>query len=418
MKGIVLAYSGGLDTSVIMKWLVENYKVPVYAYVGNLGQNEDLEEIKERARVTGAKDVIVENLAECFVSDYVYSAIKANAIYEGYYLMGTSLARPIIAEGLVRAADHFAADAVSHGSTGKGNDQVRFEFSVKALSPKLKIIAPWRIWNFTGRKDLIEYAKKHKIKVPVTVEKPYSMDANLAHISYEGGILEDPFAEPPSNMFRMTMNPEDAPNKPEYVEIQFASGIPVALDGDKLPADTLLARLNLLGGRHGVGRVDIVENRYIGIKSRGVYESPGVTILMAAHRAVESITLDREVCHLKDSLAVKFAEMVYNGYWFAPEGKLLRKFVDETQTNVTGTARLKLYKGACYIVGRKSPVSLYNPHIVSFETAVADKNDATGFININSLRLVASHQQQAFTARAQKETARVTKKKHAATSKK
>lgn len=418
MKAIVLAYSGGLDTSVILKWLVENYRVPVFAYVANLGQNEDLDEIKERALATGAKDVIVEDLAEQFVREYVYSAVKANAVYEGYYLMGTSLARPIIAEGLVKTAARLDADAVSHGSTGKGNDQVRFEFSIRALNPELKIIAPWRIWSFTGRKDLIQYAKKHKIKVPVTVEKPYSMDANLAHISYEGGILEDPFAEPPSGMFRMTVNPEDAPNKPEYLEVQFASGVPVAVDGEKLSADRLLARLNLIGGRHGVGRVDIVENRYIGIKSRGVYESPGVTILMAAHRAVESITLDREVYHLKDSLAVKFAEMVYNGYWFAPEGKLLRKFVDETQTNVTGTARMKLYKGGCYVVGRKSPVSLYNPHLVSFETPVADRNDATGFININSLRLVAASQQQALTARAQKETAEVARKKHVTSYKK
>ncbi|MBI4243479.1 MAG: argininosuccinate synthase [Planctomycetes bacterium] len=390
MKSIVLAYSGGLDTSVILKWLVETYKVPVYAFIANLGQDENLNEIKERALQTGAKEVVAENLTEEFVSNYVFTAIKANAVYEGYYLMGTSLARPVIAKYLVSAAEKFGADAVSHGSTGKGNDQVRFELSIKAINPSLQIIAPWREWSFDSRKSLFDYAKQRGIKVPVTVEKPYSMDANIAHISYEGGVLEDAYKEPPEDMFRLTKNPADAPAVPEYIEIEFEKGAPVALNGKKLLPSQLLSELNTIGGKHGIGRVDIVENRYIGIKSRGVYEAPGVTILMYAHRAVESITLDREVYHLKDSLAVKFAEIAYNGYWFAPEGVLLRDFVEQTQKNVTGTARLKLYKGSCSIVGRKSPCSLYNPEIASFDTQAWNKADATGFINLNAQRLIAS----------------------------
>jgi argininosuccinate synthase len=388
VNSIVLAYSGGLDTSVILTWLRETYQVPVIAYVGNVGQDEDFEAIREKAYRTGAADVIVDDLRDAFVETYVVAAIKANAVYEGSYLLGTSLARPVIAEGLVKAARAAGASAIAHGATGKGNDQVRFELTVKALAPDLAVIAPWRTWSFVGRSDLLEYAAKHGIEVPVTAEKPYSMDANLMHISYEGGILEDPWAEPPEDIFLWTASVHDAPDEPERVEISFEKGVPVALNGEKMKPADLLAALNAIGSRHGVGRVDIVENRFIGIKSRGVYETPGATILLAAHRAVESITLDREVAHFKDSLVPKFAELVYNGFWFAPEMDLLRSMVETTQASVTGTVRLKLFKGGITVSGRKSPYSLYNAEQSSFETRMSiDASDSGGFINVNGLRL-------------------------------
>lgn len=388
MNSIVLAYSGGLDTSVILTWLRETYQVPVIAYVGNVGQDEDFEAIRAKAYRTGAADVIVDDLRDSFVETYVVAAIKANAVYEGSYLLGTSLARPVIAEGLVKAARAAGAGAIAHGATGKGNDQVRFELTVKALAPDLAVIAPWRTWSFVGRSDLLEYAAKHGIEVPVTAEKPYSMDANLMHISYEGGILEDPWAEPPEDIFLWTASVHDAPDEPERIEISFDKGVPVALDGEKMKPADLLAELNAIGSRHGVGRVDIVENRFIGIKSRGVYETPGATILLAAHRAVESITLDREVAHFKDSLVPKFAELVYNGFWFAPEMDLLRSMVETTQASVTGTVRLKLFKGGITVTGRKSPYSLYNAEQSSFETRMSiDASDSGGFINVNGLRL-------------------------------
>jgi argininosuccinate synthase len=385
---IVLAYSGGLDTSVILAWLKDTYNAPIVAYVGDVGQDDDFEAVREKAVRTGADDVIVGDLKDEFVSEYVFAAIKANAVYEGSYLLGTSLARPVIAKGLVEAARATGSDAISHGATGKGNDQVRFELTVKALGPDLGVIAPWRTWSFVGRTDLLEYAASKGIPVPVTAEKPYSMDANLMHISYEGGILEDPWAEPPPDMFQWTTSPEDAPDTPETIEVGFERGVPVSVDGEALSPARLLAVVNEIAARHGVGRVDIVENRFVGLKSRGVYETPGATVLMAAHRAVESLTLDREVAHFKDSLVPKFAELVYNGFWFSPEMDLLRATVDKTQEVVDGVARLKLYKGTTTVTGRKSPNTLYNPEQVSFETRTAvDPADSGGFININGLRL-------------------------------
>ena len=388
MKKIVLAYSGGLDTSVILTWLKETYNAPVVAYVGDVGQDDDFEAVREKAFRTGADEVIVKDLKDEFVAEYVFTAIKANAVYEGSYLLGTSLARPIIAKGLVEAARETGGDAIAHGATGKGNDQVRFELTVKALAPDLAVIAPWRSWSFVGRTDLLAYAEKHGIPVPVTAEKPYSMDANLMHISYEGGILEDPWNAPPDDMFLWTASPEQAPDVAESVEIGFEDGMPVSIDGEYLSPARLLARANEIGARHGVGRVDLVENRFIGIKSRGVYETPGATILMQAHRAVESLTLDREVSHFKDSLVPKFAELVYNGFLFAPEMDLLRATIEKTQEVVKGTARIKLYKGNATITGRRSPNSLYNSQVSSFETQMTvDPSDSGGFININGLRL-------------------------------
>lgn len=389
MNKIALAYSGGLDTSVILTWLKEEYGIPVIAYVADVGQDEDFAAIRDKAFRTGAVDVVVKDLRDEFVADYVFPAIQANAVYEASYLLGTSLARPVIAKGHVDVARETGSDTVSHGATGKGNDQVRFELTIKALAPDLTIVAPWRSWPFVGRSDLLEYAEKHGIPVPVTADKPYSMDANLMHISYEGGILEDPWAEPPADMFLWTEAPEDAPDRPETVEIEFEAGIPVKLNGEVCSPAQLLAAANAIGARHAIGRVDIVENRFIGIKSRGVYETPGATILMQAHRAVESLTLDREVAHFKDSLAPKFAELVYNGFWFAPEMDLLRSTVATTQRVVNGTARLKLYKGNATIVGRKSANSLYNAELSSFETQMTvNPADSGGFININGLRLV------------------------------
>ncbi len=388
VKKIVLAYSGGLDTSVMLRWLKENYHCEVVCYCADVGQGAELSGLEEKAHATGASKLYVEDLREEFVRDYVWTAVKANAIYEGVYLMGTSLARPVIAKRQIEIARQEGADAVAHGATGKGNDQVRFELTYYALQPDIKVIAPWREWEFKGRTDLITYAKQHDIPITATAEKPYSMDANLMHISYEGGILEDPWAEPPENIFQLTRSPENAPNEAEYIEISFDKGEPVAINGSPLDPVTLLEMLNKIGGAHGIGRVDLVENRFVGMKSRGVYETPGVTILHAAHRALESLTLDREVMHLRDSLSVKFAECVYYGFWFAPEFALLRKTIEETQTKVTGDVRLKLYRGNTIVVGRRSPHSLYDENVATFEAdTVYNQRDAEGFIKLNALRL-------------------------------
>jgi argininosuccinate synthase len=387
-KKVVLAYSGGLDTSVILRWLIETYQCQVVAFVANLGQEEELEGLREKGRKSGASKVYVEDLREEFVRDFVFPMLRANAIYEGGYLMGTSIARPLIAKRQVEIAKAENADAVSHGATGKGNDQVRFEMTYLALNPLVKIISPWKIWEFKSRTDLIKYAQKHGIPVPVTAEKPYSSDRNLLHISFEGGILEDPWMEPPEDIFVLTRSPEKSPDKAWYVEVDFESGNPVAVDGKRMSPAALLTELNRLGGENGIGRVDMVENRYVGMKSRGVYETPGGTILHAAHRAVESITMDREVMHLRDSLIPRYAEMVYYGYWFSPEREVLQKMIDEAQRTVTGTARLKLFKGNCIVIGRKSAESLYSCDFATFEEdQVYDQKDAGGFIRLNALRL-------------------------------
>ena len=388
IKKIVLAYSGGLDTSVILSWLMENYQCPVIAFSADLGQGDDMDAVKEKAIQTGAEEVIMEDLKEEFVGDFVWPALRANAIYESGYLLGTSLARPLIAMRQVEAARASGADAVSHGATGKGNDQVRFEMAYMALEPDLKIIAPWRIWNFKGREDLISYARSKNIPIPVTKEKPYSTDANLLHISFEGGILEDTWKEPPGDMFVMSVSPEDAPDQASYLEVQFREGNPVAVDGKSLSPANLLAHLNTLGGRNGIGRVDLVENRYVGMKSRGVYETPGGTILRIAHQAIESITMDREVMHIRDGLVPRYAEMIYYGYWFSPEREMLQSLIDDTQKNITGMVRLKLYKGNCTVVGRKSDRSLYDTDFATFESEdVYNQKDAEGFIRLSALRL-------------------------------
>jgi argininosuccinate synthase len=385
---IVLAYSGGLDTSVMLRWLKEHYQCEVVCYCADVGQGEELSGLEKKALATGATKLYVEDLREEFVRDYVWTAVKANAVYEGVYFMGTSLARPVIAKRQIEIAEKEGADAVAHGATGKGNDQVRFELTYYALQPDIKVIAPWREWDFKGRTDLIAYAKQHDIPVTATAEKPYSTDANLMHISYEGGILEDPWAEPPENIFQLTRSPENARAEAQIVELSFENGEPVALDGRRLGPVKLLETLNKVGGEHGIGRVDLVENRFVGMKSRGVYETPGVTILHAAHRALESITLDREVMHLRDTLGVKFAECVYYGFWFAPEFKLMRKMIDETQVRVNGDVRLKLYRGNAIVVGRRSPDSLYNEKVATFEAdTVYNQRDAEGFIKLNALRL-------------------------------
>ena len=388
IEKIVLAYSGGLDTSVILKWLKETYQCPVVAYAADLGQGEELDGIKEKAFATGADDVVVDDLKEVFVKDFVWPALRANAIYESNYLLGTSLARPLISKRQVEVAHQMGANAVSHGATGKGNDQVRFELAYMALDPSLQIIAPWRTWEFRGREDLMEYARSKGIPVPVTKEKPYSSDRNLLHISFEGGILEDTWNEAPEDMFVLSVSPEAAPDEPTYVEIAFDKGNPVAVDGKAMSPATLLAHMNDLGGRNGIGRVDMVENRFVGMKSRGVYETPGGTILRAAHIAMESITVDREAMHLRDALISRYAEMVYNGYWFSPERDMLQALVDESQKNVTGMVRLKLYKGNCMVVGRKSDMSLYHEGFATFEgDEVYNQKDAEGFIRLNGLRL-------------------------------
>ena len=351
-------------------------------------QGDDLETVRQKALDTGASKVIIDDLREEFVREYVFPAFRANAIYEGHYLLGTSLARPLIAKRQVAVAAAENADAVSHGATGKGNDQVRFELSYTALSPDLKIIAPWRQWQLKSRQDLLQFAQTHGIPVPVTPEKPYSMDGNLLHLSYEGGVLEDPWSEPDPEMFRMTVAPEDAPDKPAYVEIDFEQGNPVAVDGDRLGCADLLTRLNDLGGTNGIGRVDLVENRFVGMKSRGVYETPGGTIMRMAHQAVESITMDRELLHLRDGLVPRYASLIYNGFWFSPEMRMLQETMDAAQENVWGKARLKLYKGSCQVVGRKSPRSLYQSDYATFEKeTVFDQSDADGFIKLLGLRL-------------------------------
>ncbi|MBN1850423.1 MAG: argininosuccinate synthase [Deltaproteobacteria bacterium] len=388
MKKIILAYSGGLDTSIILAWLKETYQCPVVAYAADLGQGDEVKGIREKAVQTGADDVIIEDLREEFVKDFVWPALRANAIYESSYLLGTSLARPIIAMKQVEVANRSGADAVSHGATGKGNDQVRFEMSYMALNPKLKIIAPWRIWKFKGREDLIQYAHSRNIPVPVTREKPYSSDRNLLHISFEGGILEDPWRQPPEDMFVLSTSPEKAPDQATYIEIEFQGGDPVAVDGLAMSPALLLAHLNDLGGKNGIGRVDLVENRYVGMKSRGVYETPGGTILRIGHQALESITMDREVMHIRDGLIPRYAEMIYYGYWFSPEREMLQALMDESQKNVSGVVRLKLYKGNCMVAGRKSGLSLYDPEMATFEGEdVYNQGDAEGFIRLNALRL-------------------------------
>ncbi len=385
---IVLAYSGGLDTSVILKWLAEKYDAEIIAYVADVGQGEDLDEVREKAMKTGASKVYIENLTEEFVSDFVFPAIKANAIYEGVYLLGTSLARPLIAKRQIEIAQQENAFAVSHGSTGKGNDQVRFELTYYALDPDIKVIAPWREWDLNSRTALLDYAKKNDIPVPVTLEKPYSCDRNLLHVSYEGGILEDPWNEPPENMFEMTVSPQSAPDEPQYIDINFENGVPTKVDGKELKPSQLLDTLNKIGGANGVGRVDLVENRFVGMKSRGVYETPGGTILHVAHRALESLTMDREVMHLRDSLIPKISELIYYGFWYSPEMNMLRAAIEESQKNVTGTIKLKIYKGNIIIAGRKSPYSLYQKDLATFEEdSIYNQADATGFIKLNALRL-------------------------------
>jgi len=387
-KKIVLAYSGGLDTSVAITWLREKYGAEVIAFCADLGQGEDLEHIREKALNTGASKVHLKDLKEEFVKDYVFPMLRANAVYEGSYLLGTSIARPLIAKAQIEIVEQEGADAVAHGATGKGNDQVRFELSYYALKPDVRVIAPWREWDFVSRRSLIEYSERHGIPVAVTAEKPYSIDRNLFHISYEGGILEDPWKEPPEYLYTMISPPEKAPDRPAYIEISYEQGDPVALNDDKLSPASLLERLNSLAGEHGIGRVDVVENRYVGMKSRGVYETPGGTVLHCAHKAVESLTLDRELVHLRDSLLTRYAELVYYGYWFSPERKALQSLIDDVQKDVTGTVRVKLYKGTCYIVGRKAPRSLYDPELATFEAEdVYNQRDADGFIKLNALRL-------------------------------
>ncbi len=385
---IILAYSGGLDTSVAISWLKEKYNAEVVAFCADIGQEEQFEEIAEKALKTGASNVYIEDLKEEFVRDYIFPMLRANAVYETGYLLGTSIARPLIAKKQIEIALKENAEAVAHGATGKGNDQVRFELTYYALKPDIKVIAPWRQWEFDSRSSLIEYAQKHNIPVQATKEKPYSIDRNLFHISYEGGILEDPWNEPPDDMYTMVQPLQKAPDKITYIEIDYENGDPVALNGEKLSPSELLKRLNKIAGENGIGKIDIVENRYVGIKSRGVYETPGGTVLQIAHKAVESITMDRELMHLRDSLVPKYTELVYYGYWFSPERQALQKLIDETQKNVTGTVRLKLYRGNCMVAGRKSVYSLYNQELATFEKdSIYNQKDAEGFIKINALRL-------------------------------
>lgn len=388
IKKIVLAYSGGLDTSVILKWLIETYDCEVIAFAADIGQGEELDGLKEKALKTGAVKVFIEDLKEDFVRNYVFPAFRANAIYEGHYLLGTSLARPLIAKRQAELAHAEGADGVSHGATGKGNDQVRFELTYQALAPELKIVAPWRVWQLTSRESLMNYARERGIQVAATQEKPYSIDRNLLHVSYEGGVLEDPWESPPEDMFTLSVSPMEAPDSPEVVEISFERGDAVAVNGEALSPAQLLAGLNELGGRNGVGRVDLVENRFVGMKSRGVYETPGGTILRAAHMALESITMDREVMRLRDSLIPKYAELVYYGFWFSPEMQVLQAMIDKTQETVSGTVRLELYKGNCRVLGRKSDMSLYKRDFATFEAdEVYRQEDAEGFIRLNALRL-------------------------------
>ena len=385
---IVLAYSGGLDTSVILKWLAQEYECPIIAFAADVGQHEDWDAVREKGMATGAEKVVISDLREEFVRDYIFPAFRANAIYEGSYLLGTSLARPIIGREQVRIAEQEVADAVSHGATGKGNDQVRFELTYLALNPKLQIIAPWRIWDLNSRTKLVSFAREHNIPIPTTKKNPYSSDENLLHISFEGGILEDPWNEPEEDMFKLSVSPEKAPDRPTYIELDFEQGNPVAIDGERLGPVELFTKLNTLGGANGIGRLDMVENRFVGMKSRGVYETPGGTILRAAHRDLETITLDREVMRIRDSLISEYARLIYNGFWFSPEMEMLQKTMDESQKTVNGTVRLKLYKGNCIPVGRKSDNSLYSEAFATFEEdEVYNQADAAGFIRLNSLRL-------------------------------
>jgi argininosuccinate synthase len=391
---VVLAYSGGLDTSIIVRWLQENYGCEIVTFTADIGQGEEVEPARAKALAMGIKpeEIFIEDLREEFVRDYVFPMFRANTIYEGEYLLGTSIARPLIAKRLIEIANATNADAISHGATGKGNDQVRFELGAYALKPGVKVIAPWREWDMNSRADLMAYAEKHNI--PVDFKKagkksPYSMDANLLHISYEGGPLEDPWFEAEEDMWRWSVSPETAPDKPTYVEITFEGGDAVALDGVRLSAATILETLNKLGGANGIGRLDLVENRYVGMKSRGCYETPGGTILLPAHRAIESLTLDREVAHLKDSLMPKYAEMVYNGYWWSPERQMMQKMIDASQAFVNGTVRMKLYKGAVTVAGRKSDDSLFDARIATFDDdgGAYNQKDAEGFIKLNALRM-------------------------------
>ena len=388
IRRIVLAYSGGLDTSVILRWLGERYGAEVIAFCADVGQGAELAGLSERARQTGATKAIVEDLREEFAKDYVFPMLRAGAIYENQYLLGTSIARPLIARRQVEIARQEGADAVAHGATGKGNDQVRFELTYAALAPELRIVAPWREWEFRGRCDLIAYAEAQRIPITVTAEKPYSTDRNLLHVSYEGGVLEDPWRAPYEDMFQLTVAPERAPDRAEEIDVELEAGVPVAVNGERLSPAALLARLNTVAGAHGIGRADVVENRYVGMKSRGVYETPGGTVLRAAFQAVESLTLDREVAHLRDGLVPRYAEMVYYGYWFAPERFMLQAAIDEAMRAVTGTARLRLYRGSVRIVGRRAPRSLYDPRLVSFDEAGGYRQeDAGGFIRLAALRL-------------------------------
>ncbi len=390
IKKVVLAYSGGLDTSVILKWLQENYGCEVVTFTADLGQGEELEPARKKAQMLGVKEIFIEDLREEFVSNYVFPMFRANALYEGVYLLGTSIARPLIAKRQIEIAKMVGADAVAHGATGKGNDQVRFELSYYANKPDIKIIAPWREWDLNSRTKLIDYAEKNQI--PVAKDKkgeaPYSVDANLLHTSSEGKVLEDPSQPAPEYVYQRTVSPEDAPNQATIVEIEFSKGDPIAIDGKKLSPAQILIKLNELGGKNGIGRLDLVENRFVGMKSRGVYETPGGTILLVAHRAIESITLDREACHLKDELMPKYASLIYNGFWFAPERLMLQALIDKSQEIVEGKVRLKLYKGNVYVMGRESPKSLYSmAHVTFEEDSVYDQKDAQGFIKLNALRL-------------------------------
>jgi argininosuccinate synthase len=390
IKKIVLAYSGGLDTSVILRWLQETYRCEVVTFTADLGQGEELEPARKKAELMGAKEIFIEDLREEFVGDFVFPMFRANALYEGAYLLGTSIARPLIAQRQIEIARQVGADAVAHGATGKGNDQVRFELSYYALAPDIKVVAPWREWDLTSRTRLLDYAERHQIQIAKDKrgEAPFSVDANLLHISAEGKVLEDPWSEPEEYVFSRTVAPEQAPDQPQYVEVDFARGDPVAVDGEALSPAALLTRLNEIGGRHGIGRLDLVENRFVGMKSRGVYETPGGTILQLAHRGIESLCLDRGAMHLKDELMPRYAEIIYNGFWFSPEREMLQALIDKSQEKVEGRVRLKLYKGLARVIGRQSPNSLYSlAHVTFEEDQVYDQRDADGFIRLNALRL-------------------------------
>ena len=390
IEKVVLAYSGGLDTSVILRWLKDHYRCEIVTFTADIGQGEEVEPARAKAEMFGVKEIFIEDLREEFVRDYVFPMFRANTLYEGQYLLGTSIARPLIAKRQIEIAAQVGADAVSHGATGKGNDQVRFELTYYALNPDIKVIAPWREWDLNSRAKLVEYARHHQIPIPTDKEgePPYSMDANLLHISYEGKALEDPWVGPDEAMFRLSVSPEAAPDRPTEIVVAFEKGDAVAIDGERLTPANLLDRLNKLAGANGIGRVDLVENRFVGMKSRGVYETPGGTVLLAAHRAIESLTLDRGAAHLKDDVMPRYAELIYNGFWFTPEREALQRLIDGTQERVTGEVRLKLYKGNVVVTGRRSPFSLYDQDIATFEAdQVYDQRDAEGFIKLNALRL-------------------------------